>query len=184
MGSASPSHIPTALTWVSSASRTPGSFHAGWQKLTHLERTSISSPPDLCSQGCTKTRTLLLAYSYLWQEHPLSLLDPCFTTAVKNQHTPPMLPGHKLLQQAFHTWGWVQQLSVPWTASGISNRVKKHTSYFQPLTVEVFSKQKLMAHIACCLHVASSELQEMIAWQTTDSSSTAGSIPNPQNMQC
>lgn len=53
------------LTCVSSAGRTHCSFHAGWQKHTYLEPTSISLPPDLCWQGCTKTRTLLLACSYL-----------------------------------------------------------------------------------------------------------------------
>ena len=41
-----------------------------------------------------------------------------------------MLPGHKCLQKAFHTWGWVQQFSVPWTAAGISNMVKTTQAVF------------------------------------------------------
>lgn len=83
------SRIPTVLTWVGSASRTPCSFHAGCP----LEAKSISLSPDLCKWGCTKTRTLLLAHSYLWQEPHLHLMELCFTTAVKNQHVPPILPG-------------------------------------------------------------------------------------------
>lgn len=49
--------------------------------------------PTSLPWGCTKSRTLLLTHCYLWQDPHLHLMELCFTTAVKNQQVPPMLPG-------------------------------------------------------------------------------------------
>lgn len=89
---------------------------------------------------------------------------------------PPILPGHKLLQQASHAWGWAQPRSVPWAASGTSNGAKNRTSSFQPLTVEALLQQQLVACIACCLQAASCR-------RRSHGSRAAGSIPNPQDRQ-
>lgn len=143
----------TVLTRVSSAGRTLCSFHMGWQKLTHIQPASTSWSPGLCSQGCTKARTLLQAQSSLWQEPHLSLSDLCFATAVTTQHASAL---HQLSQQALHT-------ECALEPSATSNGVKT-----QRLSSTSDCRDTCRAGMAELPPAASSELQEVMAQQTTD----------------
>lgn len=119
------------------AGRTPCSFHAGWQKLTPLEAIAIRLSPDLCKWGCTKTRTLLLSHSYLWQDSHLHVIELCFTTAIKNQHVPPILPGC-----SSSTLGAGAAMECALGSFWHLSQGEKHTSCPQPLAVVVCAKQR------------------------------------------
>lgn len=118
------------------AGRTPCSFHAGWQKLTPLEAIAIRLSSDLCKWGCTKTRTLLLSHSYLWQDSHLHVIELCFTTAIKNQHVPPILPGC-----SSSTLGAGAAMECALGSFWHLSQGEKHTSCPQPLAVAACAKQ-------------------------------------------
>lgn len=102
------SHIPTVFTWVGNAGRTPCSFHASWQKLTHLRQHRSACPQISAIEDAPRPEL------YSWHTAIYGKVFICISwSSVLPQLSKISMSHLSCLAAALPHLGLVQQWSVP-----------------------------------------------------------------------